>query len=274
MLGPEVARAEARAAELSEEDAVTEAPAVATEAAEPVLEADDLRLGPVQGVSFVLRPGEVLGIAALEGQGQDELFEALAGQRKPEGGEIRLRGKPLRARHPFDAIRRGVVLVPPDRLLALLPQGRFARTLRRPGTTHHSAGARSTSGTRHGRCGTPWTRSRSTCVPGARCGGSLAETSRRSPSPAGSRRGSPCSCATTPRAESTSGRSVRCAARPCRERAAILFFSSELSELPFVSDRVITLYAGRVTAELPGAAADEATLLQAMHGLDLEGEAA
>jgi ribose transport system ATP-binding protein len=56
--------------------------------------------------------------------------------------------------------------------------------------------------------------------------------------------------------------------------AAILFFSSELSELPFVSDRVITLYAGRVTAELPGAAADEATLLQAMHGLDLEGEAA
>ena len=34
--------------------------------------------------------------------------------------------------------------------------------------------------------------------------------------------------------------------------AAILFFSSELSELPFVSDRVLTLYAGRVTAELPG----------------------
>ena len=53
--------------------------------------------------------------------------------------------------------------------------------------------------------------------------------------------------------------------------AAIVFFSSELTELPLVCDRVLTVYAGRVTAELPGAAADEATLLQSMHGLVIEG---
>ena len=52
--------------------------------------------------------------------------------------------------------------------------------------------------------------------------------------------------------------------------AAILFFSSELAEFPLVCDRVLTVYGGRVTAELPGAAADEATLLQAMHGLQLD----
>jgi len=51
------------------------------------------------------------------------------------------------------------------------------------------------------------------------------------------------------------------------EGAAILFFSSELSEFPLVCDRVLTLYGGRITAELAGAAADEATLLRAMHGL-------
>jgi ribose transport system ATP-binding protein len=56
--------------------------------------------------------------------------------------------------------------------------------------------------------------------------------------------------------------------------AAILFFSSELTELPLVSDRVLTIYAGRVTAEVPGQAADEATLLQSMHGLVLESSAA
>src|SRR2546427_6998720 len=49
--------------------------------------------------------------------------------------------------------------------------------------------------------------------------------------------------------------------------AAILFFSSELAEFPLVCDRVLTLFGGEVTAELPGAAADEASLLRAMHGL-------
>jgi ABC-type sugar transport system ATPase subunit len=34
-----------------------------------------------------------------------------------------------------------------------------------------------------------------------------------------------------------------------------------------VCDRVLTVFGGRVTAELPGEAADEATLLRAMHGL-------
>jgi ribose transport system ATP-binding protein len=48
---------------------------------------------------------------------------------------------------------------------------------------------------------------------------------------------------------------------------AILFFSSELTEFPLVCDRVLTLYGGRITAELDGPAADEATLLHAMHGL-------
>ncbi len=110
MLGPEAARAEERAAELTEQEAPVRAPVATATEAEVVLEADDLHLGSVRGISFALHPGEILGIAALEGQGQDELFEALAGQRKPERGEIRLRGKPLRARHPFDAIRRGMVL--------------------------------------------------------------------------------------------------------------------------------------------------------------------
>jgi ribose transport system ATP-binding protein len=74
------------------------------------------------GVSFEVQAREVLGMAALEGQGQDRLFEILSGNVRAAGGEILVDDRPLRARHPYDAIRRGVVLVPSNRLLALLPQ--------------------------------------------------------------------------------------------------------------------------------------------------------
>ena len=43
--------------------------------------------------------------------------------------------------------------------------------------------------------------------------------------------------------------------------------SGELAEFPLVCDRVLTLFGGEVTAELAGAASDEASLLRAMHGL-------
>ena len=251
--------------------------AEAAEVAEPVLEADDLRLGPLQGVSFVLRPGEVLGIAALEGQGQDELFEALAGQRKPEGGEIRLRGKPFRARHPFDAIRRGMVLVPPDRLLALLPQ----RSVR-----ENVAAPRYNSPLRWGPINMrEETRKVRDAVDALqidmRAGRQVRRLSGGNQQKVTIARWLASGFTVLLCNDPTRGidvgtkRQVYGLLRDLAEDgAAILFFSSELSELPFVSDRVITLYAGRVTAEMPGAVADEATLLQAMHGLDPEGEAA
>ena len=57
-----------------------------------------------------------------KGQGQDLLFDVLSGNRKPDSGEIVVDDRPLHADHPYDAIRRGVVLVPSDRLMALLPK--------------------------------------------------------------------------------------------------------------------------------------------------------
>src|SRR5512132_3516311 len=64
------------------------------------------------GVSFEVQAGE----------GQDRLFEILSGNVRAAGGEILVDGQPLKARHPYDAVRRGVVLVPSNRLMALLPQ--------------------------------------------------------------------------------------------------------------------------------------------------------
>jgi ribose transport system ATP-binding protein len=118
MLGEDVARA---AVEAAEQPTVLRS-ARATAGETSALEVVELTTPGVHGISFKLSPGEVLGVAALEGQGQDELFDALAGAVPASSGEIRAAGSLLRARHPYDAIRAGVVLVPADRLHALLPQ--------------------------------------------------------------------------------------------------------------------------------------------------------
>jgi ABC-type sugar transport system ATPase subunit len=96
-----------------------EAPATQTRSrtlGEPVLTLTNLRSGAaVRDVSLELRRGEVLGVAGLQGQGQEELLEAIAGLRPLDGGAMRLHGADLRPRQPRDMIDRGVCLVPNDR---------------------------------------------------------------------------------------------------------------------------------------------------------------
>jgi ribose transport system ATP-binding protein len=91
-------------------------PALADDAT-PALEVRDLRGERVQGVSFTLRRGEILGVGGLAGQGQRDLFMTLFGARRQAGGEIRVAGQPRRIRKPSDAIRArmGIALVPEDR---------------------------------------------------------------------------------------------------------------------------------------------------------------
>ena len=76
----------------------------------------------VDGVTFSIRPGEILGIAGVEGNGQTELIEALAGLRPIAGGLMRVNGhdvtsESLSARRdagvshiPEDRHRRGLIL--------------------------------------------------------------------------------------------------------------------------------------------------------------------
>jgi simple sugar transport system ATP-binding protein len=72
-------------------------------AAEPRLELRDLHvendagLPAVEGFSLAVRPGEIVGIAGVSGNGQKELVQALIGQRTPTQGEIRVAGRPYRA---------------------------------------------------------------------------------------------------------------------------------------------------------------------------------
>ena len=83
----------------------------------PLLEVKNLGLsGAFEGISFVLRGGEILGITGLLDSGRSELALALFGIREADSGEILIKGKGARINTPQAAIEQGIGLVPEDRL--------------------------------------------------------------------------------------------------------------------------------------------------------------
>ncbi len=69
----------------------------------------------IHDVSFSLRRGEILGFAGLVGAGRTELFEAIMGLRRVEGGTIAINGEEAKIRHPRDAVDLGMGYISEDR---------------------------------------------------------------------------------------------------------------------------------------------------------------
>ncbi len=69
----------------------------------------------VDGVSFDVRAGEVLGIAGVQGNGQTELVEALTGLRTPQSGKVDLLGNDITRSSPRQITELGCAHVPEDR---------------------------------------------------------------------------------------------------------------------------------------------------------------
>jgi len=242
--------------------------------AAPVLSVRDVAVaGQLDGVSFDLHRGEVLGIAALEGQGQDALFDCLAGRRRPTGGEIRVGDVPLVAHRPADAIRAGVVFVPADRVMALLPQRSVRENVVLPFFG------------RLGRWGGVSQRWESQAVrePIARLAiDTRAQRQVRRLSGGNQQKVSVARwLATGFRVllcfDPTRGidvgtkRQIYALLRELTDHgAAILLYTSELGEVRLVCDRVLVLYEGKVVREMTGASAEEVDLLSAAHGLTVE----
>jgi len=90
--------------------------AIALEARNLVVR-DDRGIARIDGVSFLLREGEILGVAGVAGNGQSELLEALAGIRALNSGEVLIEGEPIPAheRNPHTERLLGVGHVPEDR---------------------------------------------------------------------------------------------------------------------------------------------------------------
>jgi general nucleoside transport system ATP-binding protein len=70
----------------------------------------------VNDVSLRVRPGEIVAIAGVAGNGQRELAETIVGMRSPSTGEIRVGDRKLAGGDPREAIEAGIAHVPEDRL--------------------------------------------------------------------------------------------------------------------------------------------------------------
>ncbi|MEO3787850.1 ABC transporter ATP-binding protein [Actinocorallia sp. B10E7] len=69
----------------------------------------------VDGIGFDIMPGEVLGVAGVQGNGQTELAQAILGLLTPESGSIVLDGAELSGRSPRERLHAGLGFVPEDR---------------------------------------------------------------------------------------------------------------------------------------------------------------
>jgi ribose transport system ATP-binding protein len=224
----------------------------------------------VRDVSFTVKAGEILGLVALEGQGQERLFDLLSGNRQPVSGELLMNGQPCRFDSPYAAVGKGVVLVPGDRLVALLPNqpvrhnlalpifNRVRRWLRIPSDEpQRVTGAidrleidtRAASQVRRLSGG-----NQQKVVIGRWLVGGFRTLLCFDPT-----RGIDIQ---TKREIYTLLRELAAGG------AAILLYTSELAEISLVCDRVLVMHGGRIVDEQSAAHATEASLLTAAHGLE------
>jgi ABC-type sugar transport system ATPase subunit len=82
----------------------------------PVLEVTNLtRRGRLENITLRLHRGEILGIAGLIGAGRSDLAQVIFGAQSADAGEIRIDGEPVRFRSPKDAMRRRIGFLTEDR---------------------------------------------------------------------------------------------------------------------------------------------------------------
>ena len=239
--------------------------------ATPRLNARGLGAGTkLQDVSFDLYPGEVLGLVALEGQGQDELFDILAGSERPSGGELLVDGSPVSFRHPADAIRAGLVYVPADRAEALLMQRSVRENIALPFTTRMSSwGLIRTAEERRKVAAAIETLQIDTRAQGEvrRLSGGNQQKVTIARWVAGGVRTMLCFDPTRGIDIRTKNQIYLLLRDLAEAGAAVLFYTSELKEVQLVCDRAIVIFGGRVVAEIGVADADEPALLRAAYNL-------
>jgi ribose transport system ATP-binding protein len=221
-------------------------------------------------VSFDLHPGEVLGVVALEGQGQDELFNVLAGSDRPTSGELLVDGERASFHHPADAIRAGLVYVAADRAEALLMQRSVRENIALPRTASIRTWGLINL-TAEGRTVAEAVKSLQI---DARAGREVRRLSGGNQQKVTIARWVAGGVRTMLCYDPTRGIDIRTKQQIyvllrdlAAAGAAVLLYTSDLKEIQLACDRAIVIFGGRVVAELSVAEADEAALLRAAYNL-------
>lgn len=244
----------------------------------PRLSASSLKVAPkLVDVSFDLFAGEVLGVVALEGQGQDELFAALAGFLKPTNGSIAVDGAVQNFSHPADAIAKGLTLVPGDRDEALLSERSVHENIALP----FSARLRNwgPQRLRHERARVLKAIDRLQID--MRAQGEVSRLSGGNQQKVTIGRWLATGVETLLLFDPTRGIDVRTKRQIyplvrelAAKGAAVLYYTSELEEVQLACDRILVIFNGKVIDIFDVADATEATLIRAAYGLDRAGDAA
>ena len=215
-------------------------------------------LSKIRGISFQVRKGEVLGVAGVDGNGQSELGEAVAGLRRIERGKVFLDGVDITNRSPLKIRRQGFAHIPEDRNdRGLNKQHTFAENML-------AAEIRDRPYSRFGILNTK------KIMEEARARSERFDIRPRNPENlAGSLSGGNAQKIVVARELGASGKKFLLAAQPTRgidigniegiremindakaEGVAVLLISADLDEILSLSDRIIVLYEGRITGEL------------------------
>ena len=246
----------------------------------PRLAVGNLGGNGLNDISFGLRPGEILGLAALEGQGQRGLFRMLAGLETPERGSISIDGREVALSSPRVALKTGsgIAYLPEERKTEGILAGLSAATNVILPTLSKAAFA-ALIGTQ-------------TEADAARPAAKKVEMSERYLTFAiGDLSGGNQQKALVARTLATGARtlllfdptrgvdvgtkqSIYAAIRAfAAEGGSVLFYSSELPEIVQLADRCLVLYGGRIFKSFEGDDIAEQRLVAAMlgHSADQEG---
>lgn len=231
----------------------------------------NLKVGTkLQDVSFELKDGEVAGVVALEGQGQDELFAALAGSVRPAGGVIEVDGRAARFTHPADAVESGIAYVPGDRTDALAMQQSVRENIALP----FSAAFRNWGPLRVARERSVVQSAIERLQIDTRAQREVQRLSGGNQQKVTIARWIAADARTLLCFDPTRGIDVgtkqeiyRLLRQLAGQGKSVLFYTSELEEVQLVCDRAIVIFGGRVVDVLPVELADEAALTRAAYGL-------
>lgn len=237
----------------------------------PRLRVRSLKTGTrLTDVSFDLHKGEVLGVVALEGQGQDELFDVLAGNRKASAGTVEVDGRAKIFSHPADAIAAGLTLVPGDRAHALL----MSRSVRENIAVPLLARMRNWGAIRMADEAAKVSAAIETLQIDTRAQGEVRRLSGGNQQKVTIARWIAKGVQTLLLLDPTRGIDIRTKRQIyglvrdlADQGAAVLYYTSELAEIRLACDRAVVIFNGRVVDVIDAKDADEATLMRAAYGL-------
>ena len=236
----------------------------------PLLDVRSLATARLADVSLQVGAGEILGVAALDGQGQKSLFYALAGLEARTTGEVRIGGKAVHPTSPRAALADGIGLLPEERkvegiLTSLSTAGNIVLPI---------IG-------QLGRNGFIWSKLEQAAASSAGdavgmspryMGFRIGDLSGGNQQKALLARVLASGASTLLLFDPTRGvdvgtkEAIYTAIRAFADRGAVLVYSSELQELVKLADRCIVLYGGRVFAEFEADAIEERSLVAALTG--------